>query len=227
MAGKGKAKAPKQLALIAKRIEWLPIKSGEFSDRMLKALDKNIRKQPIVYGLFKNGKLVVVGQSEGLGKLRSYIMSNKKKQWWDRFAIYTLSKRKYLNDIEALTVRMSWPTKAAAKNFTRASNMTNSVKGDVNKWINGQMKGTARTLRPMEKRYSRIRKKLEGKANKLRKTYMKRIMKAKDIKIQKRLRAERDKRLKDIGAQVKKLYPWQKNITMLQRKMRELQKLKF
>ena len=221
----------KQQALVAKKIEWLPIAHPQnkmYTDRLLWILDKRVKKDPMLFVLYNNGRIVWIGQSDqGMSKLKSQAMANKKKKWWDRFAIYTISNRAYLNDVEALATRIAMHEKIGYKNFAKAKNTTEDVKKDVRNWANAEIKTVNRSLRPLEKKYKRAVSKLDIKEKKLRKKYLKRIEKAKDKKRQVSLRVERDKKINELRMQRKKLAPWRQSITAWQAKIRSFESIKL
>ncbi|MFI5412566.1 MAG: hypothetical protein ACHQX1_01610 [Candidatus Micrarchaeales archaeon] len=234
------AKAPKKRssggrkALIMKRIEWMPISNSHnsmFTDRMVMSLEKRIRKDPALWVFYgPNGKVTWAEPAEnGTAKLRAWVKMNKKKHWFEKFGVYTISKRAYMSDIDALASRLissgSMPMKP--KNFMRAKNTGEEVKRDMNQWANTEMKKINRSLKPMERKYKKSLWRLDKKEEKLRKRYMKRIEKAKDGMRQKKLRTERDKKVMQLKMQRKKLDPWRKNIVMWNSKLKSFQNVKF
>lgn len=224
-----KPKRPKQDALVTWRMEWFPVQNSQnkmYTDKLVGILDKRVRKTPVIFALYNHGRPVFVGQSEqGVSRLRAHINSNKKRMWFDRLALYTLAKRRQLNDVEALMNRIMWPQKQG-KNFMRAKNLADPVKRDVKVWAWQESKKINRALRPLEKKLNRTVTKLDRKETKIRKVYARKIERAKDKNKQRHLRSVRDQKLKIISAERKRLQPWRNNITQWTAKLRTFQNMK-
>ncbi len=226
---KGKAKRPKADALVTWKMEWFPVQvpqNKQYTDRLVSIVEKRVRRTPVIYALYNHGRLVNVGQSDqGIARMKNQINSNKKRMWFDRFAIYTLAKRRQLNDVEALMNRIMWPQKAG-KNFMRARNLADPVRGDVRRWASAESRKITRTLRPLERKLNRSANQLDRKEKRIRKSYLKRIEKAKDKNRQRHLRSERDKRLKVLNTARKRLQPWRNAIVQWNAKLKTFQNLK-
>ncbi len=243
MAKKAKAakKAPRKRssggkkALIMKKIEWMPISNSHnsmFTDKMVSTLEKRIRRDPALWVFYgPNGKVTWAEPAEqGTAKLRAWVAMNKKKHWFEKFGVYTISKRAYMSDIDALASRLvssSGNMQMKPKNFMRAKNTGEEVKRDMNQWANTEMRKINRGLKPLERKYKRSMARLDTKEHKLRKRYMKRIEKAKDSMRQKKLRVERDKKVMQLKMQRKKLQPWRNSINMWNSKLKSFQDVKF
>ncbi len=222
---------PKQKAFVAKKIEWLQIENPQnkwYTDKLLQILDRRVRTDPMLFVLYSNGRIFWIGQSDkGISKLRTQVLANKKKRSWDSFAIYTIANRSYLNDAEALATRIAMHAKIGYKNFTRAKNTTEDVKKDMRTWANAEIRMASRSLRPLERKYKKTLWRLDTKEKKIRKSYLKRIEKAKDAMRQKRLRAERDRKISVLKTQRKKLSPWRQSIAVWQARVRSFQNIKL
>lgn len=221
----------KPQALVAKKIEWLPIDNPQnkmYTDKLLSMLDRRVKRDPMLYVLYRNGRMVRIGQSDqGMSKLKSIAMDNKKKKTWDKFAIYTISKRAYLNDVEALANRIAMDQRLGWRNFARARNTTEDIKADIRKWASTEIRGIERTLRPLDRKYRKSMQRFDTKEKKLRKGFGKRIDKAKDAARQKALRMDRDKRIMKLRMERKKLAPWRQSIVSWQAKIRSFQATKL
>lgn len=222
---------PKQQAFVQKKIEWIPIDNPQnkaYTDKLLQILDRRVRNDPVLFVLYNNGRIVWIGQSDkGVSGMRTHVLANKKRKSWDKFAIYTIANRAYLNDAEALATRIAMHEKIGYKNFTRAKNTTEEIKKDMRKWANAEIRVVNRSLRPLERKYSRAMFRLDSRERQIRKSYLKRIEKAKEKKRQNKLRAERDKRIEALRMQRKKLAPLRQNILTWQAKMRSFQNIRL
>ncbi len=228
---KPKASRPKNDSLVTWKIEWFPATLSQnkmYTDKLVNILDKRIRRTPLLYATYNHGRLASIGQSDqGISKLKGQIIANKNRASFDRFAIYTLAKRRQLNDLEALATHIAWPQKSSGKNFVRAKNLGDHVRKDVRAWSSGEARKINRTLRPLERRYARSMKSFDKKETRIRKTYLKRIDKAKDKNRQRHLRAERDRKLKVISNQRKRLQPWRNAINSWNAKLKVFQNTKI
>ena len=101
----------RQQALVLKRIEKLPIEhpaSKMYMDKLLSIIDRRVRREPVLFVLYNKGRMVWIGNSEqGIAKLKSQAMANRKRRWWDKFTVFTLSKGAYLNDVEAIATHIA------------------------------------------------------------------------------------------------------------------------
>lgn len=221
----------KQQAFVQKKIELLPIDNPQnkaYTDKLLQILDRRIRNDPVLFVLYNNGRIVWIGQSDrGVSRMRTQVLANKKRRSWDTFAIYTIAKRAYLNDAEALATRIAMHEKIGYKNFTRAKNTTEDVKKDIMKWANAEIRTANRSLRPIERKYNRAMLRLDSREKGIRKSYLKKIEKAKDKNRQNRLRAEREKRIEALRILRKKLAPLRQNIATWQAKIRSFQNIRL
>jgi hypothetical protein len=224
------AKRPKQDALVTWRMEWFPVQVPQnklYTDKLVSILEKRVRRAPTLYALYNRGRLVGVGQSDsGITRLKAAVQANKKRAQFDRFALYTLAKRRHLNDIEAITTRIMWPQRAQ-RNFARAKNLGDVARRDVRSWSISETRRINRSLRPLERRYESTRRRLDKKEVQIRKRYLKRIEKAKDKARQRSLRSERDRKLKAISTQRRSLQPWRNSILSWQAKARSFQSIKI
>ncbi len=234
MAKKQKAKKtskPKNDAVVTWKMEWFPASLSQnamYSDQLLNILGKRVRRAPFVYSAYNHGKLVWIGSSpEGMSKHEIGMWKAQiKKHTFDRFSVYTLAKRKQANDLETLAWHIAFPGKSSGKNFARAKNLGDVARRDVKHWATTESRKIQRTLRPLERKYNKSVRRLEVKEHKLRKSYGKRIDKAKDKGRQKKFRAERDKKLKWVSMERKKLHPWRNSIAQWAAKWRTFQNLK-
>jgi hypothetical protein len=221
----------KQQAFVQKKIELLPIDNPQnkaYTDKLLRILDRRIRNDPVLFVLYNNGRIVQIGQSDrGVSRMRTQVLANKKRRSWDTFAIYTIANRAYLNDAEALATRIAMHEKIGYKNFTRAKNTTEDVKKDIMKWANAEIRTASRSLSPIERKYNRAMLRLDSREKSIRKSYLKRIEKAKDKNRQNRLRAEREKRIEALRILRKKLAPLRQNIATWQAKIRSFQNIRL
>lgn len=228
MAEKKKRSA---VPLIVKKIEEFPVELANnklYTTQLLQILDKNVRRDPVIYALYNHGKLVWIGSTEGIVGLKSMVLKNMKKKTWDRFALYSVSNRKYIPDLVALASRLALPAKAAGTHFTRAQNAADEVKRGINKWTGLQIKGINRTLKPTVRKYNVWTRRFDVKENRIRKGFGKRIDRAKDQVRQKAYRVARDKKLKELSKQrAKLLQPLRKSIGEWQSKMRSFEKIRF
>ncbi len=221
---------PKQDALVTWRMEWFPVQVPQnkmYTDKLVSILDKRVRRAPVVYALYNKGRLVEVGQSDsGIAKVKAAVQANKRKARFDRLAVYTLAKRRHLNDFSALAVRIAWPQKQM-RNFTRARDLGDVARRDVRQWASSEARRADRSRRPLERRYNSTRRRLDTQEVRIRKSYLKRIERARDAVRQRSLRAERDRRLKSISVQRKRLQPMRNSIAMWQAKARSFQSIKM
>ena len=225
-----KSARPKNDALVTWRMESFPIylpANRLYTDKLVGILDKRVRRNPVVYSLYSRGRLIEIGSSDGIQRLKSAVQANKKRFRFDRFAVYTLSKRRHVSDIEALARRIAFPAETAAKSFTRAKNLGDVVRKDVRHWSVSEEKRINRSLRPMQKKFDRSLMKLDRQEERLRKSYSKRIEKAKDAVRQKRLRLERDKRFNVLRVQRRKLQPLRKAIAQREAELRTFLNMKI
>lgn len=196
--------------------------------RLLAFLDKRVKKDPALFVLYRNGRVVAMDRSDqGVSKLKSMAVANTKKRLWDKFAVYTLANRAYLNDVEALATRIAMSQKIALKNFAKAKNTTEDVKRDINKWASSEVKTINRSLSPLEHKYRKGLSRLDAQEKKLRKSFMKKIDRAKGKSRRKSLRAQRDKRIEQLRMQRKRLAPLRKSILSWQAKLRSFDSVKF
>ncbi len=218
-------------ALVTWRIESFPISVSQnklYTDRLVGILDRRIRRNPTIYSLYSRGRLVEIGSSDqGIQRLRGVVQANKKKARFDRFAVYTLAKRRHANDIEALARRIAFPQDGSAKNFAKARNLGEVVRRDVRQWSTAETRRINRALRPMERKYAKSVRRLEKQEARLRKSYSKRIEKARDAMRQKKLRTERDKRINSLKVQRRRLQPLRNNILQRQAELRTFQNLEI
>lgn len=216
---------------MAKKIEGLPIsnpQNSQYTDRLLTILDRRVRKDPVLFVLYNNGRISGIGQSDkGVARLKSQAAANKKKRAFDRFDVYTLSDGAYLNDIEAIAGRMLSHNKAGVRNFAKAKNTTEEVKSDVRKWASSEERRVNRHLRPVERKYKTDIARLDRQEHHLRKRYAKRIEHARDQKRQRTLREERDKKITSLRVQRKRLAPLRSRIASLQAEVRSFQSVRL
>jgi hypothetical protein len=230
MAAKKAAKRARSVPLIVRKIEGFPIElAGNklYTEKLLQVLDKKVRKAPIIYAFYNHGRMVWMDSAEGIARMRTAAMKNMKKRVWDKFTIYTVSNRRYVPDLVTLARRIAGQTQTAG-NFTRAQNAAEDVKRDINKWTGAQMKSINRTLKPTIRKYDVWTRRFDVRDARIRKSFGKRIDRAKDQMKQKAYRMARDKRLKELNKQrAKVLLPLRKNIGMWQAKMRSFQRIRF
>lgn len=219
----------KQQALVAKKIEMVPIDNSQnkqYTDKLVSVLDKRLKKDPLLFVLYNNGRIVSVGQSDqGILKLKSQVAANKRKRSWDRLAIYTLSNRAYLNDVEALVTRLAM--RQSGRNFARAKNALDVVKKDMRTWAGSEIRVINRSLFPLERRYKKAMARFDSREERLRKRYQKRIEHAKDKARQRSLRSERDRKISELRTQRKRLAPWREEIARWQAKARSFQNIRL
>ncbi len=226
-----KAARPKMDALVTWRMESFPISVSQnkmYTDRLVTILDRRVRRTPAVLSYYKQGRLVWLGSTQqGITpQVRAGILKQARARSFDRFSIYTLAKRRHANDIEALATHIAMPDRASAKNFTRARNLGDVVRRDVRQWASGEARKVNRALRPMERKLNSSVRRLDKQEKRLRKSYGKRIDKAKDAMRQKKLRAERDRRISVLNTQRKRLQPLRANIAKRQAELRSFQNIK-
>ncbi len=221
---------PKNDALVTWRMESFPVSVSQnklYTDRLVNILDRRIRRNPTVYSLYSRGRLVEIGSSDrGIQRLRSAVQANKKRVRFDRFAIYTLAKRRHANDIEALARRIAFPQDSSTRNFARARNLGDVVRRDVRQWSTSESRRITRSLRPMERRLASTTRRLDSQEARLRKSYSRRIEQARDAMRQKRLRIERDRRITTLNVQRRRLQPLRENIAKRQSELRTYLNLK-
>ncbi len=209
----------KPQTLVSKKIELLPIERSQnkmYSNKLLAVLDKRVRKDPALLVFYRNGRVVAMDVSDGISRLKGMVAANRKKRTWDRFAIYTLANRAFLNDVQALATRIAMDDRIALKNFAKAKNTTEDVKRDINKWATGEVRSIDRSLTPLTRKYKKSVARLDVQEARLRKGFSKRIEKARDAARQKKLRAERDRRIEKLKVQRRKLGPLRESILKLQ-----------
>lgn len=221
----------RQKALIVKRIEKLPIEhpaNRMYSDKLLSILHNRIKREPVLFVLFNKSKIVGIGHSEdGIARLRSQAMSNRKRRWWDKFTVYAVTDPGYLNDVEALATHIAMHEKIGYRSFAKAKNFTEKVKQDVKAWTATEIRVINRSLKPMEKKYHRTLSRIDAKEKKVRKAYAKRIEKTEDKRRQNSLRKQRDKKIDRLRAERKALAPLRYNIASMQAKIQSFQNIKL
>lgn len=221
----------RQKALIVKKIEKLPIEHPAnrlYTDKLLSILHNRVRNEPVLFVLYNKSKIVGIGHSEqGVIKLRTEAIRNKKRRWWDRFTIFAVTDPGYLNDVEALAKHIAMHEKIGYGNFTRAKNFTEKVRSDVKAWTATEMRTINRSLKPAEKKYHTTLSRINAKEEKIRKQYAKRIEKAKDKRRQISLRKQRDTRIERLRVERKALAPLRYSIASMQAKIQSFQNVKI
>lgn len=222
---------PKNDALVTWRMESFPISVSQnkmYTDRLVNILDRRVRRNPVVLSYYNKGKLVWVGSTQqGITpQMRAGILREARKRSFDRFSVYTLAKRRHANDIEALTRRIAFPRTSASKNFTRARDLGDVVRRDVRQWAASETRRINRSLRPMERRLGSTERRIDRQESRLRKSFSRRIDRARDAARQRSLRTERDRRISALAVQRRRLQPLRQNIARRREELRAYQNLR-
>ena len=82
-----------------------------------------------LYALYKGKRLYYVGLADELFRRLDHHTKNKHRGNWNRFAIYRISRIRYLKDIEALVLRIARPPgNAVSGNFHPDADVTKALK---------------------------------------------------------------------------------------------------
>lgn len=82
-----------------------------------------------LYVLYRRNSLYYIGLAKDLfGRLHNHT-KDKHNGYWDRFAIYRITRVRYLKDIESLLLRVANPPgNAVTGNFHRDADVTNVLR---------------------------------------------------------------------------------------------------
>ena len=118
---------------ITARINSRILNSGEkiLEDCGLKeTLEKAVERKPIIYTLYKGDEIYYVGQSDrgSLARVWNHTRDRHKGRW-NRFRVYRISNKRYLDDLESILIRVTKPKGNSSKgNFADCEDLTDDIK---------------------------------------------------------------------------------------------------
>jgi len=201
---------------------------------LTETLDKAVDRKPIIYALYDKDDLYYVGQSDtgSLGRVWDHIR-DKHKGKWNRFAIYRIKHKRYLDDIESILIRTSNPKGNTSKGgFADCEDLTRNLKEQFIENFETRRDDLEREFKKLEDRLSNEKEDFEKREQKILGHYDKkiRVLEGKDapkiVERRRRLKRERKDELEAFEKKKRKvLGPLQKEIGEKSENIKRLQKL--
>lgn len=166
-------------------------------------LDKAVGSKPIIYALYKNDDLYYIGQSNrgSLARIWEHIEEKKHKGKWNKFAVYRVSNKRYLDHVESILIRIAEPKGNDSRGrFVGCEDLTQQIKKQFIENFNASLADMKSKLKNMQKEYDKEKSIFDKKEENLEKYYKRKIDPLKDKNtpkaVERRKQWKREKKLK-------------------------------